>query len=124
MNTTAILEWRGKEYSLRYSFKLMQRLKAVGINFARLYRLATANGGADMQDYADEVAMTVAHCLREAGADDATDEAFWEACMTETEYLTEVIRFFMWMGEQYYHASPDAPKQKPQPAAKSRKKSR
>lgn len=111
MDTSAILEWEDRDYELRYSFKLVRKLKAAGLSFPSIYATVTANPDSPL-DWADDVACVTAFFLREAGALTASDEAVWNACTQEPERMLSMMKFFYWLGAQYYGVSDSIKKKK------------
>jgi hypothetical protein len=104
------VEWGGHEYSVKYSFRFIQQLKAAGLNVSRIYAEATrdpANSGVLIDDYA---AVTF-ECLRAAGCP-CTIEEVWEACKTDPGMAKASAELFMWLVQQHYATSKNAPSAK------------
>lgn len=134
MNTTAILEWRGKDYELKYQFSIIRRIRAEGINIPTLYRQITAQG-ANAVDYMDDIAFVVAWLLREAGVDPVIDpetgerrslkdEDVFRECMGDLARFKVVLQLFMWVCNQHFATSENAPRPKAQPEQTGKRRTR
>jgi hypothetical protein len=132
MNTTAILEWRGKEYELKYSFNIIRRIRAEGVNIPALYRNIRQNPEGTV-DYMDDIAFVVAWLLREAGVDPVIDaetgerrplkdEDVFRECLGDLERFKVVLQLFMWVCNQHFATSENAPRPKVQPVQAGKRK--
>lgn len=108
--TVQRIEWEGQEYEIKYSFKLVQRLKSEGVNLPRIHRLLQQDAGA-AGDYADDVAGLICHCLREAGAP-VDEDKVWRECLGNVDFARACWSLFFWLVTQHYAQSPNAPKAK------------
>lgn len=95
----------GKEYELKYSFKMIRRMRAQGINVPEIHRMISADNGA-ASDYAADICSMAAILLREVGAD-VTDEGLWHACSADREAMLAVMTLFWWIIGNHY-AQPQA----------------
>jgi hypothetical protein len=103
------ITWDGKEYELRYTFGIVRRLRAEGLNFPQLFRecMADPNVAADR---GDEIAEVIAWVLREAGAKDVTAEMVWRRSLGLPEFRGQCFALFIWIGTQHFASSDTAPK--------------
>ena len=111
-NTTAALNWNGKDYVLKYRFSLIRELRAAGLNLPGIHRAILADKTAAV-DYADEVAEIVAFLLRDAGAPVTGEEVFRE-CMGDVARVKQVFQLFNWVCQQHFASSEVAPLPKKQ----------
>ena len=110
MSLVQLIEWDGEEYSIKYSFALVQRLKAKGIHVGRIFsQIQSDPNGAGA--YLDDYAATVFECLREAGAP-VKQDVLWRECLGNPEFAAACAQLFMWLVSQHYAASPNAPASK------------
>ena len=92
----AVIEWGGVEYELRYSFGLIRRLKAEGINVAKIFREANKDPQTAV-DNLDDIACMLAFVLREAGCAEVSPERIYERGLTDRAFLQTLFELFMWM---------------------------
>lgn len=103
-----LIEWGGKQYEVKYSFKFIQRLKAAGISIPRIYGAIVADPqGAGF--YLDDYAIVACECLREAGAPVEIGQV-WDAAKADPDFAAACAQLFMWLVTQHYAVSPNAPK--------------
>lgn len=112
----AVLGWKGQEYPLRYTFTLVRRMRAAGLNLPELYRACVVDPLV-VADRGDEIASMIAWLLRDAGASDVTDEDVWRLSLSDKEFQGNCFSLLVWIVQQHYATSDDAPKQVP-PAPK------
>lgn len=108
-NLTAILEWKGREYELRYSLALVRRVRAEGVNIPRLFREISASP-INAVDYGDEIALVVASALRDAGAQDVTTEEVWRLSLSDQQFCAQCLQLLLWIGGQHFAVSENVPK--------------
>lgn len=111
MTGTAILEWDGKDYELRYTFSVIRRMRAEEINFPQAFRAIIADAQA-VADYGDVVASTVAFLLRDAGCPGVTAEEVWRRSLSIPGLQSQCIGLFMWIGTQHFAQSENVPTKK------------
>lgn len=102
------VEWDGKDYEVKYTFKFIQRLKSAGVNIAQIFRCiqdAPEDSGAFLDDYA----FVTYEALRAAGAPVSLDE-IWENAKTNVEFSAACAELFFWLVTQHYATSASAPK--------------
>lgn len=125
--TTAIIEWQGVEYELKYSFNLIRRLKSEGLNVVKIYR-ELYNDPAAGSDYLDDVACIFAYLLKEAGCKDVTPETFYAHAVNNPLFTQTVYQLFMWVAVTHLTQSPNIPapesKKKPVTKATTKKKAK
>jgi len=117
---TAILEWKGKEYELKYKFSIIRRLRQEGINVPNIFAQIQKDPEI-ANSYADEFCAIAAFLLRDAGAD-AKEEDVWNACKSNQDMMIEVCKLFNWVVLQHYAQSENVPAsaKKKEPAKKAR----
>lgn len=108
--TVQRIEWDGVEYEIKYSFRLVQRLKSEGINLPRIFRL-TQEDPDSAGDYGDDVAALICHCLKQAGAP-VDEQKVWRECLSNHDFMAACWSLFLWIATQHYAQSPNAPKSK------------
>lgn len=109
---TVTLEWKGKEYELRYSFSIVRRLRAEGIKVPTIFRAIMADRN-QFAEYGDEIAYTVAWLLREAGCPDVKDEDVWRHGLGDKQFSKACLELFLWVGVNHFAQSENAPTKKP-----------
>lgn len=102
------LEWNGKEYELKYTFSIVRRMRAEGINLPMIFRHINKNPEL-AADYADEFAAIVAFLLREAGCPDVTAEKVWRAAVGNVEIVRNNYNLFYWVAGQHFAQSENVP---------------
>lgn len=104
---TAVLDWKGKEYELKYKFSIIRRLRQEGINVPHIF--SQIQKDPEMANsYADEFCAIAAFLLRDAGAD-AKDEDVWAQCKSNQKMMIEVCKLFNWVVLQHYSQSENIP---------------
>lgn len=99
------IEWDGVEYELKYSFKIVRRLRAEGINVPQIYRSIASNpDGAG--DFGDDFASIASIILRDHGAA-IKEEDMWRACLGDPDAMAAAARVFYWVVENHF-ASPSS----------------
>lgn len=106
---TAVLEWEGKEYELKYSFNIVRRLRGEGIMVPRIFRAIT-NDAEAVVDYADDIAYVIAWLLREAGCEGVTDETIFRYSIGNREFQKQCYQLFMWVCAEHFAQSENVPK--------------
>lgn len=109
--STAILGWDGEEYELKYTFSIIRRLRAEGLNVTKIFRSINADAGA-IADYADEIAEIIAWLLREAGCKGVTGEDIWRQSLSDPKLQKECYGLFMWVCTEHFSGPETAPKKK------------
>lgn len=105
------LVWDGQEYLLRYTFSIIRRMRAEGINLPMIFRHVSSNPES-AADYADEFAAIVAFLLREAGCPGITAEKVWRAAVGNIEIVRSNYNLFYWVATQHFAQSENLPKGK------------
>ncbi len=108
MSTVIDVEWDGQRYEVKYSFKFIQKLKAVGINIGQLL-VQVQKDPMGSGAYLDDYAAIACECLRAAGAP-VKVERVWRACLEDPEFARACVELFMWLVGQHYASSANAPK--------------
>lgn len=107
---TQMIEWDGKEYEVKYTFKFIQRLKNNGINIAAIYNRIT-NDLDTAGLYLDDYVNVAFECLKFAGAP-VTAEQLWAGAKQSPEFAAACAELFMWLVSEHYAVSENAPKPK------------
>lgn len=111
LQPSMVLEFDGKEYEIRYTFKSIRAMRQAGINVLAIYRSVVSGvGDANLFDYGDEVAEAVAWLLRDAGADKATGEEVWKQTLSSGEGMANLWGAFMFIMNAHMGASESAPR--------------
>lgn len=106
--TVTRIEYDGEEYEVKYSFKFIQRLKQANISVPRIFG-AIQNDPAGAGYYLDDFVIVACECLREAGAV-VTIDTLWDEAKVNPEFSAACAKLFMWLVEQHYATSANAPK--------------
>lgn len=109
MNNTVVLEWKGKEYELKYTFNIIRRIRSEGINIPQIFRKIMEDNAA-VADYGDDVAYVVAWLLKEAGCLGVTDEQVWRESLSDPELQKQCFSLFMWIVTEHFAQSDNLPK--------------
>lgn len=107
---TAVIEWEGEEYELKYTFSIVRRLRAAGVNVLRIFRAIQDDVNCTVE-YGDDICYVVAWLLREAGAQGVTDELVWRWALADKRNMVTVVSLFNWICAQHFASSKvDKPK--------------
>lgn len=100
VNDTFSFELDGEEYELKYSFKMVRKLRNEGINVPAIYR-AISEDKDSAGDYADDFTSIAAILLREAGAR-VNEQELWASCNADAEAMQSVMLLFWWVVSNHY----------------------
>ena len=102
MSDVFAFEWEGEVYELKYTFKIVRRLRAEGINVPQIYRSIAENpNGAG--DFGDDFASIASIILRDHGAS-VKEEDMWKACLADPDAMAAAARIFYWVVENHFAA--------------------
>ena len=100
MSDTYSFELDGEEYELKYSFKMVRKLRNDGINVTAIHRAIEADKDS-AGDYADAFTSMAAILLRDAGAR-VTEEDMWASCNSDPDAMMAVMQLFWWVIANHY----------------------
>ena len=122
-NTTCLLEWNGEEYELKYTFKIIRRLRSEGINVPKIFRECMSDKNA-AADYGDEISEMIAFLLKDAGCKNVTGEDVWRSSLSNPDLQSQCFGLLIWIGANHFASSKAGAVPGKKPTAPRKKKKR
>lgn len=108
---TAILNWNGQDYELKYTFRMVLKLRAEGIEFPALMRaLLLDNTGMVAADRGDEIAIVIAWLLTQAGCPNINAETVYRHILGNREFQKAAFGLMLWAWSHHTKQSENLPK--------------